>query len=146
MKQKESVRNIMSTKLVTAAPHLKFSEIKKLMESNGIRHLPVVAGKKLLGIISKYDVLRVSFSSAFGDAKDTEEILDQNLKLSDFMTKEVICLKDTDSIKQAVRVLSQQKFHSLPIVNNNDELVGIISSVDLLRYFLEQYAEDEVSL
>lgn len=139
MKQNESIHKIMSTDLVTATPSHKFSEIKEIMESNGIRHLPIVEGRKLIGIISRLDILKASFSSAFVTENEADPMLDHTLKITDLMTQDVITLKDTDTVKHAVRVMTQHSFHSLPVINDRDELVGIISTADLLQYLLDQY-------
>jgi CBS domain-containing protein len=139
MKQNDSIRHVMSTDLVTAKPTQKFSEIKKLMEDNALRHLPVVEGKKIIGIISRSDLFKVSFSSAFSNDKDADSVLDHTLKLDDFMTHDVLTIKETDTVKHAARLLAQRTFHSLPVVNDKDELVGMVSTHDLLQYLLDQY-------
>lgn len=139
MKQNESIKKIMSTDLVTVTPVQKFSEVKKIMESNSVRHLPVVEGKKLVGIISRMDIVKASFSSEFATDKQSDATLDHVAKITDIMTKNVIKLRDTDTIKHAVRLFVQETFHSLPVVNDHDELVGIVSTSDLIQYLLDQY-------
>jgi len=139
MKQNEPVQKIMSTDLVTATPKQKFTEVKKIMASKSVHHLPIVDEKKLVGIISRLDIMRATLSSAFVEEKEADLILDHIIKVPDIMTRKVVTLKETDTIKQAALVMVQHRFHSLPVLNDKDELVGIVSTVDLLQYLLDQY-------
>ncbi len=139
MKKHESVKSIMSTDLIYAKHGDKISDIKHLMDKNFIHHVPVVDGKKLIGILSVLDIIRESFMNFLTpNDKNAEEALDFYAKIEDIMTKDVITLKDTDDIAHAAKILSSSDYNSLPIINNNEELVGIITTKDLVGYLADQ--------
>nr|MCH9756231.1 CBS domain-containing protein [Gammaproteobacteria bacterium] len=90
-----------------------------------VNHIPVLEGKKLKGMISRMDILNYADDEACGIEK--------------IMTSDLTVLSETDTIRTAVRILTTNSFNSLPIVNSDNELVGLITSKDLLGYLLEQY-------
>jgi len=129
----------MSTDIIAAHPNEKISTVKELMEDNCVHHLPVVSGKKLLGIVSAIDLLRISFSDVFTHDNKANNILDHTATLEDIMTKNVFTIKDTDNIRHAAEMLADCEFNSLMVVNETGELVGVVTSVDLINYLLAQY-------
>lgn len=141
MKQNESIAHIMSTDLVTANITESYSEVKARMASACVHHLPVVDNQRLLGIISDRDLLKYAISKAFqtGDAKDNDKLLDPHVSIEEIMTKNVITLKDSDTVKHAVEIFNEHSFHSIPVINDKEEVVGIVSAVDVMNYFLRQY-------
>jgi len=141
MKQNESVYKIMSTDITSCRPIDKFSHIKSLMDSSCARHLPVLEGSKLVGIISRLDVLKVEFSSAFNtsDNDNCNMMLDSKVDARSIMTKEIITLNENDTIKTAAKIFASHSFHSLPVVNSNGDLMGMISTTDIIQYLLDQY-------
>lgn len=140
MRQNEPITHIMATDLVTATTQHKFSEVKALMEAEKIHHLPIVEGKKLVGLISRIDILRFTNSQAFvDDTPETAKSLDNSAMVSDIMTTNIITLKESDVVKHAVEIVNQQSFNSVPVVNDDGELVGIVTTKDLLNYLYKQY-------
>jgi CBS domain-containing protein len=55
------------------------------------------------------------------------------------MSTKLITIKDSDTVRHASELLINGHFHSLPVVDGNDNIVGIITSTDLIRYLHEQY-------
>lgn len=141
MKQNESISHIMSTDLVTANITETYSEVKARMETACVHHVPVVENHRLLGIISDRDLLKFAVSKAFqtGESKENDKLLDPHVSIAEIMTKNVITLKDSDTVKHAVEIFNDHSFHSIPVINENEEVVGIVSAVDLMNYFLKQY-------
>ena len=140
MKQNESIKKIMSTELITATPLTKFSDVKKMMEAGAIHHVPVVEGKKIVGILSRTDILNASFSNVLTyNQAEAEQMLDHSVKIADIMTKNPITLKDSDTVKHAVELLTRNSFNSLPVVDSDAQLVGILTTKDMLYYLLDQY-------
>lgn len=141
MKQNEAISHIMSTDLVTANTTETYSEVKARMDEGCMHHLPVVEGNRLLGVISDRDLLKYAISKAFqtGDSKENDKLLDPHVTISEIMTNGVITLKDSDTVKHAVEIFNDHSFHSIPVINAKEELVGIVSAVDVMNYFLRQY-------
>lgn len=101
--------------------------------------MPVVEGDKLVGIMTSHDLMRVSFGE-FGDqdGRSLDAILDHTYSIPDIMNDNPVSIQKSESIREAARILSVGEFHSLPVVDGND-LVGIVTSSDLIRHLLELY-------
>lgn len=117
------------------------SEVGKIFSEGKFHHLPVVDGKELIGIISYFDLMRVSFEQSFGvtDKQAVYAVLDYTLDIQSIMTKNPVFVLDTHTVRDAAEKLCTGNFHSLPVVNDNHELVGILTSKDLIKYLLKLY-------
>lgn len=138
MKKRVPLSQIMSKELVMLNPKQTLYDAEKLFEMYGIRHIPVTEGKRLLGVLSKSDMLRISYSELADDEQSVDSMVYDAFTIPQVMTKNLITLKPDDTIKEAAEVFSQNSFHSIPVVENG-ELMGMITTTDLINYFLEQY-------
>lgn len=135
------VKHIMTTDLITADPDETIDAVRHKLMANHIQHIPVVEGKKILGIISKGDIHRMEHHFTLFHS---EKALESNRQIfstilaAEIMTKSLVKLKDTDSATIAVDLFRENIFHALPVVNEKDQLVGMISPLDLLRYAFDE--------
>ncbi|MCC6816853.1 MAG: CBS domain-containing protein [Saprospiraceae bacterium] len=113
----------MSTELKTVSPNDSLSKVKELLINNRIHHIPVIEGKKLVGLVTTYDLFKLSI-----DLKDYE-----NTKVSDVMTRKLAVIEPTDKVGTAAEIFMEHLFHAVPVVQDG-ELVGIVTSFDVLRY------------
>jgi CBS domain-containing protein len=139
MKKKESVSQIASTALITIQVGQKLSEARKLMQVNQIHHVPVVSGTKLVGLLSAVDLASLSLTSFGSDERTNDTILDNQFSVEDVMSKNMVTIKPTTSVREAAEMLAEGHFHSLPIVDEEGNLQGLVTSTDLIRYLLSQY-------
>lgn len=127
------VRDLMETEVVTlqAADHLDLAD--DVMRLGRIRHMPVVSGNRVAGILSQRDLFRAAISSAlhFRPAAAREWLA--KIQVSEVMTKEVCTVAPEASIRAAVDLMLEKRIGCLPVVDN-DELVGLLSETDCLRY------------
>ncbi len=139
MKKNESVTHIMSKDPVTVGRNDPVSKARQTLEQKGIHHLPVVDGEALVGIITSSDFLRVSFGE-FGnqDARSLDAVLDHTYAIADLMNQTPTTIDSTQTVRDAATVLVSSGFHSLPVVKDQ-QLVGIVTSSDLIQYLLDQY-------
>jgi CBS-domain-containing membrane protein len=138
MKRNEPVTRIMTTTVVTVHTGQRLSEVRKAMTDGRFHHVPVVSGKKLLGMLSATDLLRVTYEYGVDD-RQNDTVLDHTVAIRELMTTTPITIRDTATIRDAVGILAEGKFHSLPVVNGDGELAGLVTTTDILRYLLEQY-------
>ena len=138
MKPNEQVAKIMSSDPVTVHMHSSLSEVGKVMADGHFHHVPVVAGKKLLGMISATDMTRASYEYG-SEGGNMTTVLDNTRTIEDLMQRGLVTVKPTDTIRHATEILAKDWFHALPVVQEDDELVGIVTTTDILRYMLEQY-------
>lgn len=139
MKRRELVSKIMSTNLITVNTTNNLVEAEKLFNQNSIRHIPVVSGDDIIGMLSLTDLLRVSFVDTYGsDESDVDTAVYNMLTIEQVMIKNIVSVSSTQTIKEVAEILAKNEFHALPVVDN-DKLVGIVTTTDLLNYLLEQY-------
>lgn len=139
MKKNESVTKIMTADPISVGTNATASGAKNVMAESGVHHLPVTENGKLVGILSSSDFLRVSFGE-YGnqDERGLDAMLDHTYKIADLMNATPVTVGSNQTVRDAATTLAQHEFHSLPVVDG-DQLVGIVTSSDLIQYLLEQY-------
>lgn len=137
MKQRVPVSQIMAKVLIAVPTNKKISEVNELFKEYNIRHIPVTEGTKLAGVISKNDVTKLGYGAREMDQNALNAIYD-TYELKDVMVKKPLTVSPDTNIKDVAEILSEQSFHSLPVVDD-DEVVGIVTTTDLVKYLLEQY-------
>ncbi|GAB5552794.1 MAG: CBS domain-containing protein [Saprospiraceae bacterium] len=135
MDTNRAVRNIMTTNLVTVPPTATAKEVKNIFNEYSFHHLPVVdAGERLLGIISKEDFSKIAYVLSLNTSGKTfSQLKYDSLQALDFMTKYPLSLDPEDTIGLAADIFLANKFHALPIVED-DALVGLVTTHDLLLF------------
>lgn len=137
MKRNEKISTIMTTELVTGHIHQPLSEIQLAMAEGSFHHMLIVNGKKLVGLISSTDLLRVSYQ--YGqDPRQTSAVLDHTVSVEDLMSTDLQTLSHIATIRDAVNIFAEGQIHSLPVVKDGD-LIGLVTTTDVLRYLKEQY-------
>ena len=139
MKKREPVSHIMTASVITIDKNTNdLKDVKRLFRNEGIRHLPVMDGGKLCGIISKNDINRLSFGALFDNQGDADEAVMEMLSIDQVMTSHPRVVTTETSVKEVAEIFVHEDFHSLPVVDNN-QIKGIVTSTDLITYLLEQY-------
>ena len=132
------ISTIMSTELVTVNPEDSLLTVKKIFEEHKFHHLPVVRFKKIVGIISKTDFEHFTGGlSHFGDDRFMNDSRLERTKAQDIMTKGLGKLEPDDRINVALEIFSNNWFHALPVVKN-DEWIGIVTTQDVIRTLLNE--------
>ena len=139
MKHNESITKIMTTGPVTVHHGDPISKVRRIFGKAGIHHLPVVNGNELVGMISWTDLMRISFGEAFDQSDEqVDATLDHTHRVEDVMTPDPVTLGIGATIRDAVDVLAEARFHSLPVVDDG-RLAGIVTTQDLLRFLRDLY-------
>lgn len=139
MLRKAPVTTIMTQNVVTLKKKDSLETAEKLFKKHHIRHIPVVSGPTIIGMLSYTDLLRISFAdSAFDDDDFVDSVVYNMFTIEQVMVKKIVSVKPSDSIKDVAEILSKSEFHALPVVNNNN-LVGIVTTTDLINYLLQQF-------
>jgi acetoin utilization protein AcuB len=126
------VRDAMTREVVTVEPETSAAQAWGLCRERNIRHLPVIEGGRLIGIVSDRDLRDLSPPRATLDEENTLGWV----RIRDVMTPEVVTTHPLDTIEHAAKVIYERKFNCLPVVAEG-ELVGIITSSDLVRTLVE---------
>lgn len=141
MKKREPVSSIMTKNVVSIQLEDSLAEAHRLIRKHHIRHLPVVHRQQLVGILSKTDLNRLTFSGLFAGEGETDEAVFDMLNIKQVMSNKPRAVKESDTIKQVAEILSKEEFHALPVVSADDDskLAGIVTTTDVIKYMLEQY-------
>jgi acetoin utilization protein AcuB len=126
------VRDAMTRDVITVEPDASAAQAWGLCRERNIRHLPVVEGGRLVGIVSDRDLRDLSPPR---DTPDQENTLGW-VRIRDMMSAEVVTAHPLDTIEHAARVIYEHKFNCLPVVADGG-LFGIITSSDLVRTLVE---------
>lgn len=139
MKQREPISRIMTSQVITLNTSQSLAEAEEIFTKHNIRHIPVVSGTKLKGILSLTDILRISFVESYGDEEHSVDTAVYNiLSIEQVMVTNPVTVSPTQTIKEVARILSNKEFHALPVVEDG-VLKGIVTTTDLIKYLLAQY-------
>ncbi len=137
MKKREPVSKIMTSDVITLNHTDNLDTAEQLFKKNNIRHIPVVSGTSIIGMLSLTDLLRISFADAANDG-DVDTTVYNMFTIEQVMAKNIVSIGSDATIKEAAEILSQKEFHALPVVDNG-ELAGIVTTTDMINYLLDQY-------
>ena len=136
------VKEVMRTNVICASSDTKATEVKNMMTENNVSKLPVVDNGKLVGIVTKNDLLKAEPSSA--TTLDMFEIsyLLSKLTVKKIMNTKVISVGPNEVVEEAARIMVDNKISCLPVVDG-DALIGIITKSDLFHMLTEMFGARE---
>lgn len=134
------VRDRMSSPAVTITPNTTLQDALNLMHEHRFRRLPVVDEKgRLVGIVSERDLLYASPPPAtLLNGLELNHVLSK-LQIEEVMTQDVITTTPDAFIEDAARLMVENKIGGLPIVDEDNHVVGVITETDVFRAFIEMY-------
>jgi acetoin utilization protein AcuB len=128
------VSDFMTRKLLTATPEDGVRETYFRMREAGIRHLPVLDGAQLVGMLSDRDLRRPDWVDEAPDLSHDYQ-LDDHLSVGDLMSRHPISVHTYDDLAKACALINAHGYGALPVLDKGNHLVGIISKGDLVRAF-----------
>ena len=142
MKQ-ERVRDWMTREVITVSPNTSLTEAHKLMMEKGIRRLLVVHDGHLVGIVTLGDARGAEPAHASSlNIWETDHVL-AKLKVLEFMTQRPLTILEHATIGEAAGIMLKKKFSGLPVVDEEGQLVGIITESDIFRLVATEWSKDE---
>jgi CBS domain-containing membrane protein len=140
MKKNEPVSSIMTKDVITVDYKDSLDTAERFFKTKYIRHIPVVKNNKIDGMLSYTDLLRISFADSVLDVDGdpvTSQVYDL-FTIEHVMAKNIVSVSPTTTIKETAEILAKREFHAIPVVDD-DKLVGIVTTTDLIKYLLKQY-------
>lgn len=132
------VREWMVTNVVSVTPNTSMLKASKLLKDNNIRRLPVIdENKKVIGILSDRDIKDASPSKATTLAIHELHYLLSEIKVKDIMISDPFVVLPTDTVESAALLMDQKGFGSLPVVDEDNVIQGIITDRDIFKIFAE---------
>ncbi|HEX9156958.1 MAG TPA: CBS and ACT domain-containing protein [Syntrophales bacterium] len=126
----------MTRNVITVAKDASVLHVRNLLREKDINQVPVVDGKKVIGVITDGDIRENSASPASTLSVHELNYLLSEMKAGDIMTRNPVTVSPETPVEEAAKVLNEKGIGCLPVVSN-DELVGIITTCDMLNVLLE---------
>ena len=137
------IKDWMTRKVITVDPRTALPDAHKLMRTNKIRRLPVVDKGKLVGIVTRSDIREASPSEATTLSIWEMHYLLSKLSVGQIMTKDPYTIAPSASVKDAANLMYTYKIGGLPVINEQEELLGIITESDIFRILITWFDEQE---
>ena len=137
-------RDLMTPDPTTVTPETSVAEAWDLMRVLDVRHIPVVEGQTLVGMVSERDLIRVDMASIF--ASEGADVLRQELAtpVVKIMSADVISVDTETDLDDVVSLLIEHKVGALPIVRpGTRDVVGILSYIDVLKAVQSSLQDDD---
>lgn len=133
------VSSVMSSNLKTAGPEDEITLLDTLFKHHRIHHVPVVEGQKIVGIVSKSDFLY--FIRGFTN-NDVDRFIEtarmRAFKVQEIMVRNVETIRSDETVKKAITILAENRFRCLPVIDAEENLVGIITTHDIIDLVKEE--------
>jgi len=116
------VRDVMTPNPECVSERDSIRDVARIMKDQDTGVVPVVDGKKIIGLITDRDIV----VRGIAEGKDVS-----NVKVNEIMTKSVRSVKEDTPLNEVLDLMGNAEIRRVPVVNGNDELVGIISLGDI---------------
>jgi len=133
-------RKVMRLEVTTVPPELTVEQAHKLMLKLGVRHLPVVSEHKLAGILSDRDILLACSRDKAGKFSYPPTTVGELMSLSPEVAGPDV------HVAQLAQAMVKGKIDALPIVSKDNDLLGLVTSTDLMLLLTEMPIETEPTL
>ncbi len=141
---KYTLADIMTNNPMTVRKDQTAFEVAEIFFKSDFHHLPVVSKKgKVVGMVSRSDLDQHSLGVSLFVNKQRQEYNDalfQTMLVEYFMTKTLYVLDPADKIEDAYTLFNEHQFRAIPVVKE-EELVGIVTPIDLVKPFLKQISK-----
>ena len=138
MLKNESIDEVITTEVITVHKNQKLSYVNKIFSEKMLHHIPVLEGKIPIGIISTTDIYKLIHNIDEHDIRTVDAMLDTDYKIEDVMSKDLVTLPLSSTIKDVAGLLQVSTRHSIIITNQDGEFAGIITSTDLIKYLFNK--------
>ncbi len=125
------VRDIMQTKVVTIGASERLSTVEDIMTLGRVRHMPVVRGGELVGVLSERDLLRASLSEVGSYGADARRAFLHAIEIEQVMSAPPITVDPAAPVTDAAQLMAEHKIGCLPVVEEG-ALRGLVTETDVL--------------
>lgn len=128
-----SVEQIMNKTIVSVGMDDSLLSAKALFDEHRFHHLLVIENGKLLGVVSDRDLFKAVSPNVGTVVETIKDRATLNRRVHQIMTRKPITLMKSEPIREAIHVFNTHKISCVPIVDNEQKVVGIVSWRDILR-------------
>ena len=134
MQPNAPISKIMTTDVQSVQRGEPMSRVRQLLSENAFHHVPVLDGKKVVGMVSSQEIFRLSFDEGSTDVRTMDAWLDHQFTLEQVMSRDLDTLPTNARVRDAATMMANGQRHSVLVTNEAEELAGIVTSTDLIRY------------
>ena len=134
-------KDYMTKTVVTVQPEDFLVDVRKSMQDQGVRHLPVVDGGKLVGIVSLNTIRDAAPSKATDLSIHEVHYLLSKMKIREVMKKEVVTCGPDDHVEDISKIMQTKRIGAVPVVDKG-QLVGILTNDDMFRILMKMLGMD----
>lgn len=127
------VREIMMGSPVTLKPDDTLDLANDVISLGRIRHIPVVDGSRLVGIVTERDLIGAAAAQIFGFKNKSKSALLKSVLIKEVMKKRVITAAPDTPIKDIAHLMAEKKIGCVPVVSEG-VVIGLVTTTDILRY------------
>jgi len=128
-----NVREIMSTNITVVDRNDDLLSVENLMNTQHLRHVPVIEDGDVVGIISQRDLFKATMSSAMGFGEKAQQGFLHSVRVKAIMVYPVVTVSPETTVEAAIDLILQRGIGCLPVVEDG-QLVGLVTKTDLLRH------------
>lgn len=134
----EVIKHVMTTPVITVHSDDTMDKVQRIFDEQPIHHVPVVEnGGRIVGMISKSDYLRLLHGFTLFKARKSEDYnhaILRSLLAQEVMTMQLVTLHPEDTLSMAAGYFRENRFHAIPVVDNDNNLMGILTTYDLITH------------
>lgn len=124
----QEVRKIMTTDPIIVSPENTVWELSQIMIKNNVQQVPVVENGQLVGMITTHDLWK----------KNNAGNENNDVKVAELMNKNIIKIMPKDKVGTAAELFMDKRFKTLPVVNLNNELKGVVTAFDVIKHTMKK--------
>ena len=138
MLKDEPIHTIMTKDVIRIEENDELKNAISLIKRKKIRHLPVMRNNKVVGILSRSDINRLTFGALFDHQDSADEAILNMLSISQVMTAKPRLIRTDESIQTVAEIFAKEEYHALPVIEAG-ECKGIVTTTDVIGYLLKHY-------
>ncbi|MDO6424230.1 CBS domain-containing protein [Saccharophagus degradans] len=132
-----SIKKMMTTRLITVSPTDTVGRLSEIFAKLPIHHVLVVEADKLIGVVSDRDVLRNISPFVNTKAEEAKDTFTLTRQAKQIMSKKPVTIRVDRPVREAGKLMLEKKVSLLPVVDENEQLIGVLSWKDVMRFIVE---------
>ena len=142
MLQNRPISEIMTEDVQAVHKEKKLGDVVDILLEYSVHHVPVLDEGRLVGLVSSTDIMEYTMGALSKLTQKSDGSGLKQTKCEDIMQSELVTLSINSSVYQAAEILSRGDIHSIPIINDQQNLLGIVTSTDLINFLMNQLQLD----
>lgn len=133
MRMPTCARDLMTTDVVTLDEGDTLTDLDQAMRVLRFRHMPVTDGRKLIGLVTERDLLRVHASSLLPHKRRQDDFIERLVRVADVMTHDMLTAAPDTPLLDIAALMMRSKRGCVPVIEADGSLAGIITEADFVR-------------